>query len=111
MVEVPPAAAALGPFRLGVGGGFYLRALPLWVHKAAMAAYSRAGSPFVLYMHPRELDPEAWALRLPLSFSDHLIHDWHISDVPRKVAVLLASARWEPLGDILSRRGYLSDSL
>jgi polysaccharide deacetylase family protein (PEP-CTERM system associated) len=110
MVEIPPAAVAFGPLRMGVGGGFYLRALPLWFQRAAMAAYSRAGSPFLLYVHPRELDPEAWDLHLPLSFTDHLIHDWHLAGVPRKVAALLGSARWEPLGEILDRRGYLSPS-
>jgi polysaccharide deacetylase family protein (PEP-CTERM system associated) len=110
IVEIPPSAAALGPFRLGVGGGFYLRALPLWIHRGAMAAYSRRGSPFVLYMHPRELDPGAWAFHLPLSFTDHVIHDWALSGVPRKIAALLTSARWEPLGDIVERRGYLTPS-
>jgi polysaccharide deacetylase family protein (PEP-CTERM system associated) len=108
VVEIPPSAAALGPLRVGVGGGFYLRVLPLWVHRAAMAAYSRAGSPFVLYMHPRELDPEAWALHLPLSFADHVIHDWALRGVPRKIAALLTSQRWEPLADIVERRGYLA---
>jgi polysaccharide deacetylase family protein (PEP-CTERM system associated) len=108
VVEIPPAAANLGPLRVGVGGGFYLRVLPLWFHKASMAAYARRGSPFVLYMHPRELDPGAWKFRLPLSFSDHLIHDWAIAHAPRKVEALLAAARWEPLGDILGRGGFLA---
>lgn len=108
VVEVPPAAAALGPFRLGVGGGFYLRILPLWVHRAAMATYSNQGSPFILYMHPRELDPDAWALRLPLSFADHVIHDWALPGAPGKIAALLSSVRWEPLGDIVERRRYLA---
>jgi hypothetical protein len=110
VVEIPPSAAAIGPLRVGVGGGFYLRALPLWMHRAAMAAYARTGAPFVLYMHPRELDPEAWALHLPLSFADRLIHDWAISGVPRKIAALLTAERWEPLGEIVERRGYLKSS-
>ena len=108
LVEAPPAALALGPWRIGVGGGFYLRALPLWVHRRAMRDYARAGSPFLLYLHPRELDPEAWPLRLRLSFGEGLIHDWAIAGVPRRIARLLSSRRWEPLGDILRRRGLLS---
>ena len=107
IVEVPPSAAALGPLRLGVGGGFYLRALPLFVHRAAMASYGRQGSPFLLYMHPRELDPEARSLRLPLSLPDRLIQDWAVSRAPRRIAALLGAQRWEPLRDILDRRGYL----
>jgi polysaccharide deacetylase family protein (PEP-CTERM system associated) len=108
LVELPPSAARVGPLRLGVGGGFYLRALPLWFHRASMASYARRGAPFVLYMHPRELDPGAWSLHLPLSFADHLIHDWSIAGAPRKIEALLASARFEPLGDILERSGFLA---
>ena len=107
LVEAPPPALALGPWRIGVGGGFYLRALPLWVHRWAMRDYARAGSPFPLYIHPRELDPEAWSLSLPLSFGERMIHDWAIAAVPGRIRRLLSSRRWEPLGAILRRRGLL----
>jgi polysaccharide deacetylase family protein (PEP-CTERM system associated) len=108
MVEIPPSATSLGPLQLGVGGGFYLRVLPLWIHRVSMAAYARRGSPFLLYMHPRELDPGAWKLRLPLSITDRLIHDFAIASAPRKVEALLGSARFEPLGDIALRSGFLA---
>lgn len=108
MVEIPPSAAFLGPLHVGVGGGFYLRVLPLWFHRACMGAYARRGAPFVLYMHPRELDPDAWKLHLPLSFADHLIHDWSIASAPSKIESLLAAAHWEPLGDILGRTGFIA---
>jgi polysaccharide deacetylase family protein (PEP-CTERM system associated) len=108
LVEVPPAVAALGRFRMGVGGGFYLRLLPLWVHRAALASYARRGTPFVIHVHPREVDPEAWRLGVPLSFTERMIRDFNLRSAPRKIARLLAGRAWEPVGDVLRRRGVLA---
>ena len=107
IVEVPPPIVALGPLRLGVGGGFYLRLLPLWVHRLALARYARRGAPFLVYVHPRELDPDAWPLTLPLSAKERLIRDLALRSVPRRLARLLAGRRWEPVGEVLRRRGLL----
>ena len=108
LIEVPPPALALGPLRFGAGGGFYLRALPLVVHRRLMRAYERRGAPFVLFIHPRELDPDAWSLRLPLSAKERLIQDWNLRSSPRRIARLLAAARWEPVAAMLERRGLLA---
>ena len=107
LVEVPPAVLALGRFCMGVGGGFYLRLFPLWVHRAAAALYARRGAPFVIHVHPRELDRDAWRLGVPLSPGERLIRDFGLRTVPRKVRGLLAGRTWEPLGDVLRRRGVL----
>jgi polysaccharide deacetylase family protein (PEP-CTERM system associated) len=105
LVEMPPPTLALGPLRFGAGGGFYLRALPLVVHRRLMHAYERRGTPFVLFIHPRELDPEGWSLRLPLSAKERLIQDWNLRASPRRIARLLAAGRWEPMRPALERRG------
>jgi polysaccharide deacetylase family protein (PEP-CTERM system associated) len=108
LVEVPPPALALGPLRLGAGGGFYLRALPLVVHRRLMREYERRGAPFVLFIHPRELDPESWSLRLPLSAKERLIQEWNLRASPRRIARLLSEGRWEPVASVLARRGLLA---
>jgi polysaccharide deacetylase family protein (PEP-CTERM system associated) len=108
LIEVPPPALAFGPFRLGAGGGFYLRALPLVVHERLMHEYERRGAPFVLFIHPRELDPDGWSLRLPLSTKERLIQDWNLRASPRRIARLLAAGRWEPVASVLERRGLLA---
>jgi len=107
LVEVPPPVISVGGRRLGVGGGFYLRLLPLWVHRLAVSRYARRGDPFLVYIHPRELDREAWPLRLPLSAKERTIRDFGLAAVPRKIARLLAGRRWEPVADVLRRRGLL----
>src|ERR1044071_7583812 len=63
LVEFPVAIAEVQGVRFPVGGGFYLRALPLPFFRAGLAWIPRH-RPFVLYPHPRELAPEA--RRLPL---------------------------------------------
>jgi len=55
IVEVPMSALNLGPLKLMLGGGFYLRLYPLWLHRLLFAARdARLGR--VLYLHPWELD-------------------------------------------------------
>jgi polysaccharide deacetylase family protein (PEP-CTERM system associated) len=57
IVELPIATFTLGPLRIGVGGGAYLRFLPrpLWLDAAARVARRR---PLTLYVHPWECDPD-----------------------------------------------------
>jgi polysaccharide deacetylase family protein (PEP-CTERM system associated) len=101
LVEVPPALVGRGRFTLGAGGGFYLRILPTWIHRRAADESARRGQPFLVYVHPRELDPDAWPLRLPLSLTENAIYRFRIASVPRKLARLLAGRSWRPLGEVL----------
>jgi polysaccharide deacetylase family protein (PEP-CTERM system associated) len=107
LIEVPPPLIGRGRFALGVGGGFYLRILPTWVHRRAAAASARRGRPFLVYVHPRELDPGAWPLRLPLSLSEDAIYRLRIASVPHKLARVLAGHTWRPLGQTLRDAGAL----
>jgi polysaccharide deacetylase family protein (PEP-CTERM system associated) len=101
LVEVPPSVMRLGPLRTGIGGGVYLRALPLGVQRLAMSRYARRGEPFMVYVHPRELDPSAWDLKLPLSPLDQLFHRIGLRSTPRKLRALLAHGSWRTIGDAL----------
>jgi len=107
LVEVPPPVISVAGRRLGVGGGFYLRLLPLAVHRRALARAAHAGHPFLVYVHPRELDPAAWALRVPLSMKERLIRDVGLRTVPGRIRRLLAGRRWEPIADVLRERRAL----
>jgi polysaccharide deacetylase family protein (PEP-CTERM system associated) len=57
LLELPPLTMKLGPLRIPVGGGGYLRLLPGWLQRACVARQRRGGRPAVLYVHPWELDP------------------------------------------------------
>ncbi len=89
LFEIPPSVLDLGGYRLGAGGGFYLRVLPLSLQRLAMLSYAKRGAPFVFYAHPREFDPGAWSLRLSLSFTEQFIHRFGISQSERKLDKLL----------------------
>jgi len=102
LVEVPPSVLRLGALRLGIGGGVYLRALPVAVQRWAMGGYARRGEPFMLYVHPRDLDAGAWGLRLPLSWLDQWIHRIGLRSTPRKLRALLALGDWQPIGAALA---------
>jgi polysaccharide deacetylase family protein (PEP-CTERM system associated) len=107
LIELPPPIAEVGPLRLGVGGGLYLRALPLWVHRRVMRSYARRGAPFLAYIHPRDFDPDSWYLQLPLSTFEQIIHRFGIQTVPRKIQALLRQTVWRPLESVLAERDWL----
>jgi polysaccharide deacetylase family protein (PEP-CTERM system associated) len=107
IVEVPPPIVRLGPRRVGVGGGFYLRLFPLWLQRRALRSYADRGAPFLIYVHPREFDPGSWHLRLPLSFSEQLIHRFRLRTTRGKILRLIGEPGWQAVGEMLRRRGVL----
>ena len=56
IVEFPLTTARLGPLRLPVAGGAYLRFMPAPLFRALFGREVRAGRPTVLYLHPWEID-------------------------------------------------------
>ncbi len=103
LIEVPPPILKLGPIRLGVGGGFYLRALPLWLQRRTMRAYARRRAPFLSYLHPREFDAGAAHLRLPLSTLEQFLYRFRIRSVPKKLGELMRGQEWQSIETMLRR--------
>lgn len=56
LLEFPLTTLSVLRYRVPVGGGGYLRFLPLSAHRWALKAAIRDGRPAVLYLHPHELD-------------------------------------------------------
>jgi polysaccharide deacetylase family protein (PEP-CTERM system associated) len=110
IVEVPPPVVCLGPRCVGVGGGFCLRLFPLWLQRRALRSYAGRGAPFLVYMHPREFDPGSWHLRLPLSFSEQLIHRLRLRTTPGKILRLMREPGWQTVGEMLRQRGALGSA-
>jgi polysaccharide deacetylase family protein (PEP-CTERM system associated) len=57
ITEVPIATLQVGPLRIGVGGGAYMRFLPepVWLRAISRVAQER---PLTLYVHPWECEPD-----------------------------------------------------
>ena len=65
LIEVPVTGFVLLGLRLGLLGGGYLRILPRWFIRLATRNLHVDGYPLILYVHPREIEPDH--PRLPLS--------------------------------------------
>jgi polysaccharide deacetylase family protein (PEP-CTERM system associated) len=104
LVEFPVAIAELQGVRVPVGGGFYLRVLPLPLFRAGLDFILRH-RPFVLYLHPRELAPEA--RRMPLDPVNGFITYVNLHTVIAKLEHLFERYQWTTMRDILETEGWL----
>jgi polysaccharide deacetylase family protein (PEP-CTERM system associated) len=85
--EVPVGTARFAGRNLPVGGGFF-RLLPLGLVRAAIASVNRReGRPFLLYVHPWELDPGQ--PRLPLGRLAGFRHYVGLAGAEAKLAAVL----------------------
>lgn len=105
IVEFPVAVGAFGPLRLPVAGGFYLRALPLAVLRAALDRIAR-DRPFVLYLHPWECVADL--PRLPLAPAEAIITYLNLGTVLGKLERLLERYPFTTMSGILERYGHLA---
>jgi polysaccharide deacetylase family protein (PEP-CTERM system associated) len=65
VLEIPPLTLRLAWTNWPVGGGGYLRLLPVRAVAWALRAAERRRQPGMLYLHPWELDPEQPILPMP----------------------------------------------
>lgn len=104
LVEFPVAIAEMAGVRFPVGGGFYLRALPLPVFRAGLD-YILQHRPFVLYLHPREVTPES--RRMPLDPVNGFITYVNLDSVMAKLEHLFERYEWTTMREILRDEGWL----
>ena len=102
LVEFPVSVGALGPLRLPVAGGFYLRALPEGVLAATLDRIA-ARRPLALYLHPWECVRELPRVRL--SPADAFITYTGLGTVMRKLEHLMQRYSCATMSAILERYG------
>ena len=66
LVEIPMSTVPLLGRRMCLFGGGYLRLAPLWLIRWGVRHLHEAGRPLIVYIHPREVDPDHPRLPLPL---------------------------------------------
>ena len=92
--ELPVSTGGALGYRMPVAGGNYLRQLPLWATRRAVAAWEAEGAgPLVAYFHVWELDAE----QPRLSVGSRLTQARHYRNLDRmhgRVAALLAGRRF-----------------
>lgn len=87
LYEVPMSVMRLAGRSFGYSGGFYFRFFPALVIKYAIEAANRTGDPAIVYLHPREIDPDEQRLELPLLES--FIHYHNIAGTQAKLETIL----------------------
>jgi polysaccharide deacetylase family protein (PEP-CTERM system associated) len=102
LIEVPPLTLRLGSINWPVGGGGYLRLLPVRLVAMALRGAERAGQPGLLYLHPWELDPDQPVL--PMGRLSRWRHRVGLHQTADKLAWLLARFRFATVSQ------YLKDS-
>ncbi len=85
--EIPPSILRFWNKRFPFSGGFYFRLLPLPIVNFAINTLNRNDHPAVLYVHPREIDPDQPELNLKRR--DRFIHYYNIKNTEEKLSLLL----------------------
>ena len=106
LAEFPMTVAALGPFRLAIAGGGYLRLFPYPVVRWGIRRMNRAGHPGCVYLHPREIDPGH--PRIEMSLSRRFRSYVNLATTAPKLGRLLQDFRFGPLSEVLQERGLLA---
>ena len=87
LIEMPMTTFSIGKRNFPVGGGGYLRILPFWYTQWGLRAAQKEDVPFILYVHPWEVD--ASQPRLAGRFRSRLRHYTNLDKMERRLHRLL----------------------
>jgi len=102
IAEFPLATIPLGPLRIPVLAGAYLRLLPTWVSLAAAFYHRHSNVPLVVNVHPWEIDPEQ--PRLPEKLRSRLRHYTNLRKMVDRLRALLERHSFCPFRDLLEMK-------
>jgi polysaccharide deacetylase family protein (PEP-CTERM system associated) len=106
LAELPGSTVRIIGTNFPVGGGGYLRLLPLQFNLAALTYINRIErQPFVVYLHPWETDPDQPRVDLP--FPRVLRHYHNVDVMIDKLRTLLARFAFTTAKEILEERNLL----
>jgi len=97
--EIPPLVTETRFGNLPCGGGWGLRSLPLRTIRKGIENAHSAGDPAVIFLHPREVDPDG--PRLQLSFLKRFAAYGTRSDVTPLIRQLASSGTSIPLRELV----------
>ncbi len=100
IAEFPLPTIRLGPLNVPATGGAYLRLLPFALQRRAVRSMLRARRPFVLSVHPWELDPDQ--PRFPVKLRTRWTHYHNLGRTQARLAALLALDEFRSLQRVLA---------
>jgi polysaccharide deacetylase family protein (PEP-CTERM system associated) len=99
--EFPPSSIRVAGKNIPVGGGGYFRLYPIWLTSRWLAQINRRQQqPFLVYVHPWELDPDQPRLPAGTSLS-RWRHRVNLGTTERKLDRLLAQFRFGPVSEVV----------
>ena len=102
ILEVPMSTIRVSGVTLPLGGGGYLRLLPMaYTRWAIRRVHENDGVPVIVYVHPWELDPEQ--PRLKGKWKSRLRHYVGLGRMEARLDEILQTGRFEPVGDVVAR--------
>ncbi len=101
LVECPLSAVEVAGRRLALFGGGYLRLAPQWLIRWGIDRLWAAGQPLIIYVHPREVDPDH--PRLPLSLKRRFKSYVNLKSTLPKLDWLCSEYTFCTMGELASR--------
>ena len=105
LIEFPPLTLRLLGRNLPVGGGGYLRLLPVALCALALRRAERAGTPGCVYLHPWEFDPDQ--PRVGVRGLRAFRHYVNLRRTETKLAALLRRFRFGTMSEAIASAGSL----
>jgi polysaccharide deacetylase family protein (PEP-CTERM system associated) len=106
LAEFPISTLKMGPVNVPITGGGYFRLLPYSLTRLALKAFARDGRPFVIYIHPWELNPDTPRVAGMGAFSRFRTYTGIVSARAR-FDRLLGDFPFAPVRDVLTELGLL----
>ncbi len=105
IVEFPLPTLRLGPVNIPATGGAYLRLLPFELQRRTVRGLMAASRPFVLTIHPWELDPAQ--PRFPVGARTRWTHYHNLGQAQARLDHLLSLGKYRSIGEVLSDLGLV----
>jgi len=109
LVEYPLPTVKLAWINVPATGGAYLRLLPQAFQTWALRNLIREGRPFVVNVHPWELDPEQ--PRFPVGARTRWTHYHNLNHTENRLSVFLSLTKFRSQLDILQDLGLMTESM
>ncbi len=105
IIEFPIMVTKFLGKSIPVGGGFYLRTLPLKIIKNSFDNYQKQNIPGVFYIHSWELTPK-YMPRLKLSLKDNFVTYHNLSKAYKKMETLLSLYDFTSFEDFMKNYSF-----
>jgi len=105
IAEFPLPTVRIGPVNMPATGGAYLRLLPFRLQAWSLKRMINANRPFVLNVHPWELDPGQ--PRFPVGMRTRWTHYHNLARAEERLDSLLSLATYRPISKVLETAGLL----